>query len=516
MLKRITITPKQALELQRRWCISDFGTFLRLGFHIVEPSNEYQHNWHIDAITEYLKAVHSGEIRRLIINMPPRSLKSNIVSVFFPAWLLGLNPSAKIIVGSFAKSLSIKHSVDCRLLVQSKFYQDIFPDTRITADQNEKSKFQTTKRGHRISCSVGSAIVGEGGDHLIVDDPVDPINALSEAVRETANMWHDQTLISRQNDKKKSSITIVMQRLHTKDLTGHLLEQGGWEHLKLPSYFNKKTIIQIGDWKHTAEEGEYLHKEREGKEEMKQLEREMGAYAYAGQYMQEPVPVGGGEFKAEWVQYYHGKLSVKSMNIYILVDPANEKKKESDYTALMVVGLNNDKNYYLLDIVRDKMNPTERVNELFRLHEKWNYLSGKPPKVGYEKYGMMTDTHFIKLKQKTDGYHFPLVELGGKMSKNDRIRQLIPLMETERLFFPPFIEYTDYSGKEYDLVEQLIKGEMLTFPVGMHPDMLDALARIVDPDLNAIFPKLRNKHYRAPLHNTIDNSQRQPNNWVNM
>lgn len=509
------ITPQEAIDLQNELCQNNFGDFLRFGFHIVEPSNEYLHNWHIDAANEYIKALKSGEIRRLIVNMPPRSLKSNLFSVFFPAWLLGIDPATKIIVGSYAKSLSIKHSVDTRLLVQSSFYNDIFPRTKITTDQNEKSKFQTTRRGHRISCSVGSAITGEGGDFLITDDPVNPLESLSEVAREGANNWFDQTLIPRQNDKKSSRIVVVMQRLHTNDLTGHLLERGGWEHLKLPAFFDKKTIIQVGDWKHTCEKGEYLHAEREGKQEMDDLRREMGAYAFAGQYIQEPVPVGGGEFKSEWVHYYQGKVSAREMNVYILVDPANEKKKESDYTAFVVVGLNKDRNYYVLDILRDKLNPTERINHLFRLHEKWSYLSSKSVKVGYEKYGMMTDTYFIKEKCKTDSYNFPLIELGGRMSKNDRIRQLIPLMETERLFFPSFVSYTDYSGKEYDLVEQLIKGEMLTFPVGMHPDMLDALARIVDPDLNAIFPKSR-LSYRTPSYGNSHTSQKQTNSWVNM
>lgn len=471
--------------------------FTRRAFRVVDPGTPFEYNWHLDCIGEHLNAVHCGDIKRLIINMPPRSLKSISVSVAFPAWLLGRDPSAKVIVGSYAQDLALKHSVDTRFLLESPWYRSLFPATTIAGDQNEKRKFQTTERGHRISCSVGSGITGEGGDYLIVDDPHNPMEALSDVQREVALTWFDQTFISRQNDKRNSRIIVVMQRLHTRDLTGHLLEKGGWHHLCLPAVAKERTVITVPTlgYSYTREEGEYLHAKREGKAEIEQLRNDLGSYAFAGQYMQSPAPEGGGEFKLSDIQYYENVETFKDMNIYILVDPANEKKESSDYTAMVVIGLGQDQNYYLLDIVHDKLNGTESTNALIRLHKKWNKKGGKPPIVGYEKYGASRDIHYIQKEQNALNYRFPIIELGGQMKKNDRIRRLVPLFQRRQWWFPVSIMYQDHSGKLRDLIKILVESEMLTFPVGDHDDILDSMARICEPDLNASFPRIR----QAPL-----------------
>lgn len=496
------MTLEEGLMLSNALCRQNLRDFTRKTFGIVSPSDEYLHNWHIDCICEYLQAVHAGDIRRLIINMPPRSLKSIITSIAFPAWLLGKNPSEQVIVASYAELLANKLSVDTRLVVQSPWYKQLFPRTVITKDQNEKSKFQTTLRGHRIATTVGSAIMGEGGNFLIVDDPIDPMQALSETKRETANTWFDQKLVSRQNSKKTARIVVVMQRVHTDDLTGHLRERGGWESLVLPAKAFKKTIIDLrtasASYYKEMKEGELLHEGREGEKELAATLRELGDYAFAGQYLQEPVPLGGGEFKSDWVQYYQEVLTGQGMNIYILVDAANEKKKSSDYTAMMVVGFASDNNIYLLDVVRDKLNPTERINAIINLHKKWNARSGKPPKVGYEKYGLMSDTHYLKKAQSALNYRFPVVELGGKLSKGDRIRRLIPDLQQQRIYLPNNLLYTDTSGTQVDLVHQLVHEEMLTFPVSRHDDMLDAFSRIYDKELSALFPRIQ----PSPMLNT--------------
>jgi len=183
------------------------------------------------------------------------------------------------------------------------------------------------------------------------------------------------------------------------------------------------------------------------------------------------------------------------MNIVILVDPSGgedinkKKKKLSDWSAFMVVGLAPDGNYYLLDIIRDRLNPTDRVNTLFMLHRKWLGLSGKSPKVGYEKYGMMTDTHYIRDKMAQDAYNFSLVELGGAMSKEERIMRLVPDMQNGRWFFPQTLHYVDGEGRSFDLVHEIIHSEMPTFPRARFDDMLDALSRIYEPELFMVFPK---------------------------
>ncbi|CAB4214482.1 Terminase RNaseH-like domain containing protein [uncultured Caudovirales phage] len=476
---------------------TDQVAFTQQCFHTVDPAHTYIHNWHIDCIVEYLQAMERGEIRRLIINMPPRSLKSITASVAWPAWLLGRNPSTQIITASYAHDLSIKHSVDTRLIMESPWYKKCFPDTVLARDQNEKRKFQTTQRGHRKATSVGGSVTGEGGDYLITDDPLKPDEAVSDVVRQGTNDWIDQTFLTRENDPKTSRALVVMQRLHEEDPAGHLMERGGWEKLVLPAYFEKRTIIQVNNKKWICEEDSFLQEARMGEDELDKKLIELGMQGFVGQYLQRPAAEGGGEFQARYIQFYNNasrKFTAKGMNAVILYDPANSKKnkssKDPDYTAMVVVGLAPDNNYYILDLVRDRFNPTERVNALMNLHQKWSKLCGKPPVVGVEQYGMMTDKFYIEKEMEERNYRFRMVEMKGQISKEDRIRKLIPLFENSRVYLPRQIMYDSIDGKSHELVDRFIKDELTVFPVGRHDDMLDAFARILEPSLEIRFPKI--------------------------
>ncbi len=209
------------------------------------------------------------------------------------------------------------------------------------------------------------------------------------------------------------------------------------------------------------------------------------------------MPIGGGLIKLDWIQYYApGSIKPKTMNICILVDPAGgddvekqKKDKSSDWTAMMAVGLAPDNNYYLLDIIRDRLNPTERIDILFMLHRKWNALTGKSPKVGYEKYSMQSDTHYITKKKNLDAYHFPLIVVAGPKSKTTRVSRLVPDMENGRWYFPQSLLYIDGEGRKWDLVQELLNSEIKTFPMAKFDDMLDALSRVYEPELSMSFPK---------------------------
>src|ERR1700674_770682 len=165
----------------------------------VSPAVNFQPNWHIELIAEYLEACRRGDIRRLIINIPPRHLKSISVNVAFPAWLLAHDPAQQIMCASYGQRLSEKHHMDCRLVMQQQWYRDLFPHVQLSDDQNTKSKFVTSARGHRISTSVGGAATGEGANFLIMDDPVKADDATSDTIRESANVWFDQTFSTRLN-----------------------------------------------------------------------------------------------------------------------------------------------------------------------------------------------------------------------------------------------------------------------------------------------------------------------------
>lgn len=501
-------------------CRTNFGAFLSRAFAVIEPGTEMDWSWHLDCIAEHLQAVHTGEIQHLIINQPPRTLKSVATAQIFPAWEIGLDPSHAIIGASYAHTLAERNVVKTRQIMQDGWYKRLFTDVQISRDQNKKDHFTTTQGGQYMGTGIGGTITGFGCRTLIIDDPINPQEAASATVRASAIREVRSTLFSRFNKFTEGRLILIMQRLHESDTTGDLLKDGGYYLLKLPAEnCSGKTIsIGINGKKWEMEPGALLSP-RLPKEALEHLRRNLTDYHYVGQYLQEPVPVGGGEFKESWLQFYQqGGAKPTQMNLAILVDPAGgdelnrKKKKTSDWTVMVVVGLAPDNNYYLLDMIRDRLNPTERIDTLFTLHRKWNGLTGKAPKVGYEKYGMMTDTHYIREKQRTEAYNFGIVELGGGVMKEERIRRLIPDMQNNRWFFPPTLVYIDQEERKFDLIEEM-KGEMASFPRARWDDILDAMARVYEPDLHLSFPKLRPTMVARAIAAREDNTQDSWESW---
>lgn len=480
----------------------DLHSFAQAAFLAMNPAIEWQDNWHIEAICEHLQALESGDLpsNKLIINMPPRSLKTFITAIAFPAWLLGRKPHTKIIVASYSFALAKQSSAACRDLVKSDFYRMIFPGTTLSQTQREKHHWESEQKGQYYAASAMGTITGIGADFILIDDPLKPMEAFSPTIRSSTNDNIRGTFFSRFNDPRTGKFAMNMQRVHEDDPTGNLMRDGDCILLKLPAEAKKAIDIKLqrkGDpypLKWHMDAGSLLFPERLTRQILDTLRLNMSELHYVGQYLQEPIPAGGGEFKVEWYQYYHaGAVKPKEMNIVILVDPAGgeelnkKKKKLTDWTAMLVVGLASDNNYYLLDIVRDRLNPTERVDTTFMLHRKWNELSGKPPKVGYEKIGMQSDIHYLEKKKKEEAYNFPIIPLGGQMIKEERIRRLIPIFQQNRLYFPDSLVYVDNEGRKFDLVQELI-AEFSSFPKSKFDDCSDILSRIVEPELNLTFP----------------------------
>lgn len=220
-------------------------------------------------------------------------------------------------------------------------------------------------------------------------------------------------------------------------------------------------------------------------DELAKKRREMGPYTFGCQMMQDPKADEVQGLKKEWMRFYRrDEFSPRGMNLYLLCDPASEKKKTSDYTAMAVVGIGPDGNKYLVDLLRDRLNLTERTRALMRFHRTY-----APKQVGYEKYGKDSDIEHIESVQNHENYRFEIIQLGGTMHKNDRIRRIIPDMESGIWYFPDHIYVTDYEGKDHDLIEDLINDEIDPFPVGTHDDMLDVISRIYDEDIDLITPK---------------------------
>src|SRR5436305_9385666 len=297
------VSPRVYKEILR----SDLGYFAERCFCELNPQAAFLTNWHIQVIAAKLTEVREGKIRRLIINLPPRHLKSLMASISFPAWCLGLDPTAQILCVSYAQDLADKLARDCRSIMMSPWYRKIFP-TRLAPHRQAVQEFITTGQGYRLATSTGGVLTGRGADIILIDDPLKPEEALSEAQRRAANEWYDHTLYSRQNDKQRGAIVIIMQRLHEDDLVGHVLAQEDWEVLSFPAIAEADEVHQIktiwGPRCFRRRQGEALHPDREPLETLDRIRRTIGEYNFAGQYQQAPAPLGGGHVKAEWFKRY--------------------------------------------------------------------------------------------------------------------------------------------------------------------------------------------------------------------
>ena len=220
--------------------------------------------------------------------------------------------------------------------------------------------------------------------------------------------------------------------------------------------------------------------------DLDQKHKDQGSYVFSCQMLQNPLADNAMGFNTEWIETYSILNHKESLNYYIIVDPAGEKKKTNDYTVMLVIGLGSDNNYYLVDGIRDRLNLTERTNKLFELQKKWN-----PKNIGYEKYGLQSDIEHIRYVQEQNQYRFRITEIGGGMPKNDRIRRLVPLFENHRFYLPNKLCFKSYDGKIHDLIQEFITEEYETFPISTHDDMFDCMARIVDVQLEPMFPDVK-------------------------
>ena len=337
----------------------DYFTFFVRSFHELHGTGTFQDNWHLEVLAGKLQAVVDGKIKRLIINIPPRHLKSLMASVALPAFILGRNPKASIICAAYAQDLSDKFARDCRALMQSAWYQSSFP-TRLTQSRASLQELITTKGGFRLGSSVGGVLTGRGADILIIDDPIKPGDAQSDARRNSANDWYDGTLYSRLNNKTEGAIILIMQRLHEDDLTGHLLQQEGWELLSLPAIAEKDDTFEeenlFGHKTFTRKTGEALHEARESLATLEQIRLSLGTYHFAAQYQQTPAPKGGGMVKQEWFRtYIQDQIPHPFDQVIQSWDTANTPTELSDYSVCTTWGLKQS-HFYLLNVYRKRVN----------------------------------------------------------------------------------------------------------------------------------------------------------------
>lgn len=436
-----------------------FSLFLRRVVATIAPATRYVHNWHIDAIAEYLAASAAGNMPRLIINLPPRMLKSTMISVAWPAWLLGHTPAARIMAACYAQSLSIKHSTDCRVVMQAPWYRALFPHTAIADDQNEKDKFATTMRGYRRAVSVGGAAIGDGGDVLIIDDPLNPLQASHHTQRAAVNEWFDHTWATRLDDKRHGAMLLVMQRLHPEDLSGYLLAKGGWEHLCLPAIAPEKTIIQLGTFAHTREEGEVLHEMREPTWVLERLKADLGSANFNAQYQQMPQTQTGGLVHADWFTRViptpidAGERYVQSWDTGV---KAGDKNDPSACATFAV----RDGVHVLVDMLLVRM----EYPELKRCIT--NHAARYQPEAILIEDKASGQSLLQDLRHETD---LPLIACMPDADKVTRLLRVTPLMEAGKMALPQAASWL-----------AAFEAELFQFPDSAHDDQVDAVSQYLN------------------------------------
>jgi predicted phage terminase large subunit-like protein len=441
----------------------DFTTFAARCFYDLNPQTELATNWHVEVIAERLTAVRQRKIRRLIINLPPRHLKSLLASIAFPAWCLGHDPSAQILCVSYAEALSNKLARDCRSIMTSPWYRRIFP-TRLAAHRQAVQEFLTTREGFRLAISNGGALTGRGADIILIDDPLKPEEALSDTQRQAANEWFSHTLYSRLNNKRTGAIVIIMQRLHEDDLVGHVLAQEPWEVISFPAIAEEDEVHKIetilGPRTFIRRRGEALHPGREPLDTLDRIRGTIGEYNFAGQYQQSPAPLGGGLVKAGWFKSYGEKDRPESFDRIVQSwDTANKATELSDFSVCTTWGIKG-KNLYLLSVLRRRL---EYPALKRAVREQQTLFDANVVLIEDKASGTQLIQELVM-----DGCH-AVTSYTPDCDKIMRLHAQTALIENGFVYVPQSAPW---------LAEYL--HEMTVFPKGKHDDQVDSTAQFLD------------------------------------
>ena len=342
---------KQLFEISKVECEESLAEFVRQAWHIIEPGQRYMHGWHIDFICAHLEAITDGVelddgslYNRLLVNVPPGTMKSLLIGVFWPAWEWGPRamPHLRYVCASHSLDLAIRDGLRMRRLITSDWYQSRWGDhVGLTGDQNQKTKFENTATGFRQAAAAGS-ITGARGDRVIIDDPHSVDGANSDAMRESTVQWFLEAVPTRLNNPDSSAIVVVMQRLHEADVSGTILDKRlGYDHIMLPMEFDpvraRPTMLGIEDPRQT--DRELLFPSRFPQEVVDRDSKVMGPYATAGQFQQEPTPRGGGVIKPGWWETWMEEGYPPFDYIVASIDTAYTTKTENDFSAMTVWGV---------------------------------------------------------------------------------------------------------------------------------------------------------------------------------
>jgi predicted phage terminase large subunit-like protein len=462
---------------------TDLYSFVQGAFPIVSGGAALSLNWHLEAVSHELNSVMIGKTRRLIITVPPRSLKSICASVCLPAFALGHNPARRIICVSYSENLARKHANDCRALIRSGLYRTLFPGTRISPSKDTETEVMTSARGSRLTTSVGGTLTGRGGDLLIIDDPLKPQDAQSESAREALKQWYSNTLLSRLDNKSEGSIIVVMQRLHPDDLVGHLLDQGGWRHLNLPAIAEKEMEVALSPTRtHRRQIGDLLHPTRESQTALDELKASMGSMEFAAQYQQAPIPIGGNLIKWSWFKFYDRPPAPEpSDRLIVSWDTALSSSQLADYSACIVL-LVRKESIYVMDVVRARLEYPDLKRAVLEHHQRWR-------RAGCFSYALLIEKKGSGLSLIQDLKRQDIHPIGVNPEAEKVLRmaaQTAPI-EAGAVHLPARAAWLEEFRKE-----------ILSFPMGKHDDQIDAFSQALQrafapPHAQAVFGTYANR-----------------------
>lgn len=462
--------------------------FIQQAWHVIEPTTPFIDGWHIDALVMHLEAVSRGEIRNLLINIPPRHAKSLIVGVFWPMWTWIDQPEKRWLCASYALSLAIRDNRKCKILIESDWFQSRYGDCfYLSKDQKAKSRFENNRRGYRLAVSVGSAATGEGGDILICDDPHNVQDTYSDVKREEALTWWDTTMSSRLNDQKTGAKVLVMQRIRERDLSGHVLEQGGYTHVCLPAEYepSRKCTTSIGWSDPRTEEGQLLWPAHIGHKELDRLKITLGFSAYAAQYQQSPSPLGGDIFREETFVYFsahpeyyilHSRYGDKNVArakcwLFATVDLAASQKTTADYTVISTWAATPDNELLLVEQIRERMTGPEIQRRIALCYQRYRHNFVEIESVAFQ---------LTLVQEMIVRWGVPVRAFTPHKDKVSRAISASVFYEAGQVYHLQFADY---------LVD--LEKELLGFPKAAHDDTVDCVSHACEVLFNPNQPNMR-------------------------
>ena len=436
--------------------------FLYRVFHTLHPAGpRLELNWHIEAMCHLLERVNRNQIMRLIMEVPPRHLKSITTSVAFTAWLLGRNPAIKIIVASYGGELAEKHARDLRAILNCDWYKALFPETRIRTDT--ATEIVTTAGGGRRAVSLGGAVTGLGADIIIIDDLMKAADATSAAITRQVHDFYTHTLLSRLDDQRNGRIIVIQQRLAEYDLVGFLREAGEYQVCSFPAIAQQDEAFALGrDRRHHRKRGDILFPTRQPREVLDQIRRELGNAAFSAQYLQNPAAPEGNRIRMEWFGTYEQLPARNRFTSLILsVDAGASELPTSDFTACTVWGHYKGQ-WYLADVIHERFAYPMLKRRMIELISHW-----KADKVLIEKasngFALFDDLFY------TDNYRGKIFRILPRTDKTVRAEAATAELETGKFLLPKTAPWLDAFAHE-----------CRHFPAGHHDDQVDSLVQFVN------------------------------------